>query len=62
MKRITGKLMKCLHCPVEMMVSEDATRMICAPCLLAGRTFPRDVQTEFTDLETADQTLQPEAA
>lgn len=41
------RTLPCVHCGADVAVCESTVRVICADCTRAGKTFPRDHQTEL---------------
>jgi hypothetical protein len=47
------RLLPCLHCAAPFSVDDDVVRVICAPCILADKTFPRPGQLEIPAADPA---------
>lgn len=57
----TIETLKCMHCGADLRTIKqpwDTGRAICGTCTLSGKTFPRDTQVEFPQLQSST----PEAA
>lgn len=49
MKRAHGsKTLACAGCDQLQRVGAEALRVLCGPCVLGGKSFPRDVQIDLS--------------